>query len=266
MNRLEEILRAKRKEVERLRTRAKELDRSAKGRIRRGEQALARTNFRDFRSALQSANEKLAVIAEIKKASPSAGVIAKSFDPVEMAKNYERSGANAISVLTDTKFFQGSLQDLVKVREAVSVPLLRKDFILDEIQIAESAANGADAILLIVAALEQKQLIELLRAAVTYQLDALVEVHTRQELNRALEAGAKIVGINNRDLTTFDVDLAVTEQLCRDVPDEIVLVSESGIKTPQDVARVKACGVDAVLVGEALMRGAISIEQLRAVV
>jgi indole-3-glycerol phosphate synthase len=256
MNRLEEILRVKRAEIKRLEKRASELDREAR----------RRTDFRDFRSALQQSDGSLAVIAEIKKASPSAGVIADSFDPVETAKNYERAGANAISVLTDTKFFQGKLQDLADVRRAVSVPLLRKDFILDEIQIAESAANGADAILLIVAALEQGQLVDLLHATATYRLDALVEVHTREELNRALDAGAKIVGINNRNLATFDVDLAVTEELCREVPDEIVLVSESGIKTPQDVARVKACGVDAILVGEALMRREISIEQLRAVV
>ena len=256
MNRLEEILRVKRTEIKRLRSRAAELDREAR----------RRTDFRDFRSALQQSDGRLAVIAEVKKASPSAGVIASSFDPVEIARNYERSGANAISVLTDTKFFQGKLQDLADVRRAVSVPLLRKDFIVDEIQIAESAANGADAILLIVAALEQKQLVHLLRTATSYQLDALVEVHTREELNRALDAGAKVVGINNRNLATFDVDLAVTEELCREVPDEIVLVSESGIKTTQDVGRMKACGVDAVLVGEALMRGEISIEQLRAVI
>src|SRR5260370_28043976 len=189
MNGLEEILRVKRGEIKRLRPHAAELDR----------QAMARTDFRDFRAALQLADEKLAVIAEIKKASPSAGVIAKSFDRVEIAKNYESNGANAISVLTDTKFFQGKLQDLADVRSAVPIPLLRKDFIWDEIQIVESAANGADAILLIVAALEQKQLIELLRATAMYQLDALVEVHTHEELNRALEAGAEIVGINNRD-------------------------------------------------------------------
>jgi indole-3-glycerol phosphate synthase len=255
VNRLEEILRVKRAEIERLRSRAKKLDR----------EALARTDFRDFRAALQLADEKVAVIAEIKKASPSAGVITKSFEPIEIAKNYERGRANAISVLTDTRFFHGKLQDLADVRGAVSLPLLRKDFIFEEIQIAESAVNGADAILLIVAALEQEQLVELVRATANYQLDALVEVHTREELNRALEAGAKMIGINNRDLATFDVDLAVTEQLCRDVPDEIVLVSESGIKTPQDVARVKACGVDAVLVGEALMRGEISIAELREV-
>jgi indole-3-glycerol phosphate synthase len=256
MNRLDEIISAKRREVKQLRSRAADLE----------QQARSRNDFRDFRSALQLAEEKLAIIAEIKKASPSAGVIAESFDPVEIAKDYERNGANAISVLTDTQFFQGKLQDLADVRRAVSAPLLRKDFILDEIQIAESAANGADAILLIVAALEQEELVDLLHATSTYRLDALVEVHAREELNRALEAGAKIVGINNRNLATFDVDLAVTEELCREVPDEIVLVSESGIKTPQDVARVKACGVDAILVGEALMRREISIEHLRAII
>jgi indole-3-glycerol phosphate synthase len=256
MNRLEEILRVKREEIERLRARAKELE----------GQAAQRNDFRDFRSALQQSDGRLAVIAEIKKASPSAGVIAESFDPIKIAKDYEHGGANAISILTDTKFFQGKLQDLSDVRRAVSVPLLRKDFILDEIQITESAANGADAILLIVAALEQKELLDLLDAAATYRLDALVEVHTREELNQALGAGAEIIGINNRNLATFDVDLAVTEELCREVPDEIVLVCESGIKTLQDVARVKACGADAILVGEALMRREISIEQLRAVV
>src|SRR2546430_7841954 len=253
MNRLEEILAAKRDEIERLKPRVAELDRQAK----------ARTDFRDFRSALQQSDEKLAIIAEVKKASPSAGVIVKSFEPVEIAKSYQRAGANAISVLTDTKFFQGSLEHLKNVRGAVSLPLLRKDFIWDRAQISESTANGADAILLIVAAVTQDQLVRLLKNAKEYRLDALIEVHSVDELQRALEAGAEIVGINNRNLTTFDVDLAVTEELCRDVPDEIVLVSESGIKTPQDVARVKACGVDAVLVGEALMRGEISIEQLQ---
>jgi len=165
--------------------------------------------------------------------------------------------------LTDSKFFQGSLEHLKNVRNAVSLPLLRKDFIWDRAQIAESAANGADAILLIVAALTQDQLVRLLKGTKEFRLDALVEVHSVDELQRALEAGAEIVGINNRDLTTFDVDLAATEKLCRYVPDETVLVSESGIKTPQDVARMKACGVDAILVGEALMRDEISIEQLQ---
>src|SRR6202011_2154567 len=200
MNRLEEILRAKREEIKCLEKRAGELERQARG----------RTDFRDFRSALQQSDGRLAVIAEIKKASPSAGLIAAAFDPIGISKNYERGGANAMSVLTDTKFFQGKLPDLPDVRRAVSVPLLRKDFILDEIQITESAANGADAILLIVAALEQKQLaagrvrvaaatglVHLLKAAANYRIDALVEIHSREELDRALEAGAKIIGINN---------------------------------------------------------------------
>ncbi|HME88622.1 MAG TPA: indole-3-glycerol phosphate synthase TrpC [Chthoniobacterales bacterium] len=255
MNRLEEILAAKRDEIEQLRLRTADLDR----------QARERTDFRDFRAALQQGERKLAIIAEIKKASPSAGVIAEKFEPVEIAKNYERAGANAISVLTDTKFFQGNLQDLVDVRRAISLPLLRKDFIWDRAQIAESAANGSDAILLIVAALTQDQMVRLLKNAKEYRLEALVEVHSVDELQRALEAGADIVGINNRNLATFDVDLAVTEKLCREVPDEIILVSESGIKTPEDVSRVKACGVDAILVGEALIRGDVSIEEVRAV-
>ena len=253
MNRLEEILHAKREEIKQLRTRRAELERRSR----------QRKDFRDFRGALQQPDDRLAVIAEVKKASPSAGVIAESFNPIEIAKNYERNGANAVSVLTDTKFFEGRLQDLANVRGAVSSPLLRKDFVLDDIQIAESAANGADAILLIVAALEQTELVDLLRTAGDYHLEALVEVHTRHELHCALEAGAKIVGVNNRNLATFDVNLAVTEELCREVPDEIILVSESGIKTVRDVARVKACGVDAILVGEALMRGDVSLEQLR---
>ncbi len=255
MNRLEEILSAKREEIERLKPRVAELNR----------QAQARSDFRDFRGAIQSAAERIAVIAEVKKASPSAGVIAESFDPVEIATNYERTGANAISVLTDSKFFQGSLEYLRSVRSAVSLPLLRKDFIWDHAQIVESSANGADAILLIVAVLTQDQLVRLLKNAEECRLQALVEIHKLDELQRALEAGAEIIGINNRDLTTFDVDLGVTEKLCREVPDEVVLVSESGIKTPLDVARLKACGVDAILVGEVLMRGELSIEELRAV-
>ena len=255
MNRLEEILDEKRQEIDRLRPQRAELERQVK----------ARTNFRSFHAALQRGEGNIAVIAEVKKASPSAGIIAKSFNPIGIAEDYELNGANAISVLTDTKFFRGELEHLSSVRSAVSLPLLRKDFMLDEIQITESVANGADAILLIVAALDQPQLVDLMAAAAEYKVDALIEVHAEQELGRALEAGAKIVGINNRNLTTFEVDLSITERLCRDVPDEVVLVSESGIKTPQDVQRVKACGIDAILVGEALMRGEISIEQIRAV-
>lgn len=254
MNRLQEILQAKRGEIERLRPLASQLC----------QQALERKEFRGFRRALQRADGKLAVIGEIKKASPSAGIISESFDPISIARNYEGSGAAAISVLTDENFFQGSLQHLVDVRAAVSLPVLRKDFILDEIQIAQACAAGADAILLIVAALEQKQLGALAAAAAKYRLDALVEVHTMEELERALESGAKTIGINNRDLATFDIDLGVTEKLSEEIPDRLVLVSESGIKSMADVERVRACGVDAILVGEALMRGQLSIEQLGA--
>jgi len=249
MNRLEEIMATKRGEVERLRERAGPLHR----------QALARVDYRGFRNALRRPGGNLAVIAEVKKASPSAGLIADSFEPSEIAARYERDGAHAISVLTDAKFFQGALDHLLEVRAAVSLPVLRKDFVIDELQIAEAAGAGADAILLIVAALEQKQLVDLARAAAKYGLDALVEVHTLDELQRALDAGAQMIGINNRDLTTFQVDLNVTEKLSELVPDEIVLVSESGIKTLDDVARVKACGADAILAGEALMRGELSI-------
>jgi indole-3-glycerol phosphate synthase len=253
VNRLDKILKTKRGEIEGLRPRATELHR----------QALARKDFRSFHAALKRDDDQIAVIAEIKKASPSAGVIAQVFDPVAIAQKYDSDGAAAISILTDQQFFHGHLDHLSAVRQKVRVPLLRKDFILDEIQIAESSAGGADAILLIVAALDQKQLTDLLGAATAYRLDALVEVHRLEELARALDAGAKIIGINNRDLATFHVDLGVTEKLCKEVPDEIMLVSESGIRSLADVDRVKACGVDAVLIGEALMRGELSIETLR---
>jgi indole-3-glycerol phosphate synthase len=245
MNRLDEILRAKRDEIEALRPRRDELHTAA----------LLRNDFRGFAAALQRGPGKLALIAEIKKASPSAGVIVELFDPLLVAKNYAAAGVEAISVLTDEQFFQGHLDYLKLIRDAVPQPLLRKDFILDELQIMEAAAAGADAILLIVAALEQKQLVALLEAATLYQLDALVEVHTLAELDRALETNARIIGINNRNLATFEVDLAVTERLSEEVPQEIVLVSESGIRTAEELARIKACGVDAVLIGEALMRG-----------
>jgi indole-3-glycerol phosphate synthase len=245
MDRLEEILRVKRDEIEALRPRRDELHRAA----------LLRNDFRGFASALQPGEGKLALIAEVKKASPSAGVIVESFDPVAIAKNYARAGVEAISILTDEKFFQGHLSYLGTIRAAVPQPLLRKDFILDPLQIMEAAMAGADAILLIVAALNQNSLISLLEAAALYQLDVLVEVHTLAELERALEAPVKIIGLNNRNLATFEVDLSVTEKLSEEVPEEIVLVSESGIRTAEDLVRIKACGVDAVLIGEALMRG-----------
>ena len=252
MNRLEEIISVKRGQIAKLREQAGPLNRCA----------LARRDFRDFRGALRRPGGELAVIAEVKKASPSAGLIAESFEPLAIARKYENAGAHAISVLTDEKFFQGALNHLVEVRGAVSLPVLRKDFVIDELQIAEAAGSGADAILLIVAALEQNKLVDLSAAAAKYQVEPLVEVHTNEELQRALDANAKLIGLNNRDLTTFDVDLSVTEKLSEKIPVEIVVVSESWIKTLEDVGRVKACGVDAILVGEALMRGQLSIEAI----
>lgn len=251
MNRLQEILREKRDEIEALRPRRDELHRAA----------LLRNDFRGFASAIQPGAGKVALIAEVKKASPSAGVIVESFDPVAVARNYARARVEAISVLTDEQYFQGHLSYLEMIRGAVPQPLLRKDFILDPLQIMEAAVAGADAILLIVAALKQDQLNSLLETAATYQLDALVEVHTLPELERALESAAQIIGINNRNLATFEVDLSVTETLSEEVPKEIVLVSESGIRTAEDLARIKACGVDAVLIGEALMRGQSALLQ-----
>ena len=253
MNRLDEILAVKRSEIELLRPKQDSLRR----------QAIQRNDSRRFGAALRRADEKLGLIAEVKKASPSAGVIARAFDPVAIAENYAARGADAISVLTDREFFQGSLDDLAAVRRAVSLPVLRKDFILDELQVMESAAAGADAILLIVAALEQETLVHLLNETAKYQMDALVEVHTLAEMERAIDAGAAIIGINNRNLSTFAVDLTVTDQLGQRAPNDVVLVSESGIKTAADAARVRECGVDAILVGEALMRGTVSIADLR---
>ena len=181
-------------------------------------------------------------------------MIAEQFDPVEIARRYEAAGANAVSVLTDERFFGGRLDDLVAVREAITLPVLRKDFVLEDVQIYEAAAAGADAVLLIVAALTQDELQSLLDVATACQLDALVEVHTLEEMDRALATDANIIGINNRDLTTFQVDLAATEQLSEQVPPGILLVSESGIRNAEDSRRLRGCGVDAILVGEALMR------------
>jgi len=194
------------------------------------------------------------LIAEVKKASPSKGVIRDDFDPVTIAKLYEESGASCISVLTEKKFFQGSLEYLGWIRKAVKLPLLRKDFIIDEYQIHEARAAGADAILLIAACLEKQQIEDYLGIAHRLGLDVLVESHTYKELEKSLYAGAMLVGINNRDLTTFTVSLQATLDLLNDIPDERIVVSESGIKTREDVVKLQQAGVDAVLVGESLMR------------
>ncbi len=194
------------------------------------------------------------MIAEVKRASPSAGVISPDFDPVAIAAAYAEAGANALSILTDEKYFQGHLSYLSRIREAVDLPLLRKDFIIHEVQIFEAVVAGADAILLIVGALEQDRLIQLLDVARNYQLDVLVEVHDLEEMERALETDAKIIGINNRNLRTFEVDLTTTERLSEEVGPEHILVSESGIFSGEDTLRIQSWGADAVLVGEALMR------------
>jgi indole-3-glycerol phosphate synthase len=244
VNRLQKILDPKQSEIARILPRMEHLRASA----------LQRNDFRPFTATLDRGPEALGLIAEVKKASPSAGVIATDFDPVAIAQQYESAGAHAISVLTDEQYFQGHLTYLTKIRSAVGLPCLRKDFILHDVQIYEAAVAGADAILLIVAALDQPQLEALQKTADICQLDVLVEVHSREELERAIDLGAKLIGINNRNLATFEVDLATTEELSEEVPEGVILVSESGLKTQADTRRVHAAGCQAILVGESLMR------------
>lgn len=196
----------------------------------------------------------MALIAEVKRRSPGAGPIRTSLDPVALARGYAGHGAAAVSVLTDREYFGGSLEDLTAVKDAVEVPVLRKDFTLDPLHVAEARAGGADAVLLIVRILQDARLEELVDAAREWGMTPLVEVHDGRELERALAAGADVVGINNRDLSTFTTDLATTLDLVAGAPGEAVLVSESGVRTPEDVDRLGSRGVDAVLVGEALLR------------
>ena len=252
---LEEIVAHKRREIAALPERQ-----IAAGDLR--DAMLARGERRDFMAALRRPRQGgVALIAEIKKASPSAGVICADFDPVRIAKEYEAAGASCLSILTDEKFFQGSLDYLRQIRQAVKLPLLRKDFIIDERQILEAVEWGADAILLIVAILDDGQLRRFHALAVEAGLTALVEVHDDAELDRALAAGAPLIGVNNRDLKTFKVDLATTEHLARrlfsspDARTATVLVAESGLHTRADVERLARCGAQAVLVGESLLRG-----------
>jgi indole-3-glycerol phosphate synthase len=223
--------------------------------------ALARRGgVRDFLGALRNPRAgDVALIAEVKKASPSAGIICPNFDPVAIARAYESGGASCLSVLTDEKFFQGSLEYLQQIRRAVPLPLLRKDFIIDDRQILEAIEAGADAILLIVAILDDGQLRDYQSLARAAGLAALVEVHDAIELDRALAAGAELVGVNNRNLKTFHVDLATTEQLSEKIvrgPGGAarLLVAESGIHTRTDVTRLLAAGARAILVGESLMK------------
>lgn len=200
------------------------------------------------------------LIAEIKSRSPSRGTIRKNVDAGAIARAYSEGGASCISVLTDTRFFGGALERIPEVLEAVDLPVLEKDFVLDPYQLYEARSLGADCVLLIVAALDKGLLRELHETALSLGLDVLVETHTRDEVETALDMGAKVVGINNRNLQTFDVSLETTEELARMVPPECVLVAESGIFSPADMRRVAAAGADAVLIGEALMASA-DIEQ-----
>ena len=239
---LQAIVATKRREVESLRPEAASLRDAAE----------AAPPARDFRRALQAGT--VAVIAEVKRRSPGAGEIRPGLAPGSLAREYESAGASALSVLTDTEYFGGSLNDLRAARSATGLPALRKDFTLDPVQVHEARAAGADAILLIARILDDGPLRDLRVLAESLGMTALVEVHTRTELDRAVESGAGVVGVNNRDLRTFTTDLAVTESLLEHLPRGAVLVSESGIRSGQDVARLGRAGVHAVLVGESILR------------
>jgi indole-3-glycerol phosphate synthase len=218
---------------------------------------------RDFTAALRNARNSIALIAEVKKASPSAGLICRDFDPVAIAKQYEAAGASCISVLTDERFFQGSLDYLARIRAAVNVPLLRKDFIIDARQIFEAVQYGADAILLIVRILDDERLMHFHSLAAESGLAALVEVHDEAELDRALAVDAELIGVNNRNLDVFKVDLAVTERLAPIIVagglPQRILVAESGIHSRADVERLQRAGAKAILVGESLMKNSSGI-------
>ncbi|MDP2939333.1 MAG: indole-3-glycerol phosphate synthase TrpC [Candidatus Omnitrophota bacterium] len=207
---------------------------------------------RQFKKAIFSPTS-LSLIAEIKKASPSRGILVADFNPVKIAKIYQSCGASAISTLTEEKYFQGKLSHIKEVRQNVSLPVLRKDFIIDKYQIYESYRAGSDAILLISELLSQKKLIEFLNLSQRLGLDCLVEVHTQEELKKALDTPAQIIGVNNRNLHNFTVDLNITKMLIPLIPDDKIKVCESGIKTKEDISLLKNLGVNAVLIGEALL-------------
>ena len=255
-NILDRIVAEKKLEVAKLRPQAGQLK----------QVAAERKDFRDFAGALHR-DDGVALIAEVKKASPSAGLILKDFDAIRIARDYENAGASALSVLTDEKFFQGRIEYLQLIRDAVRLPLLRKDFVIDELQIHESAARGADGILLIVAILDDAQLKGFGELASQLRLAALVEVHDEPELDRAVASGAEIIGVNNRDLRDFSVNLATTERLAaklkRGMCGKHTLVAESGIHARADVERVAKAGADAILVGESLMRSGDIVEKVK---
>lgn len=257
---LDEILENKRRELETARRSLPDAALAEKLRAHRDP-------VRGFRRTLTRA-EPPAIIAELKRRSPSRGLIRADFEPAACARAYAEGGAAALSVLTDRRYFGGELAYLGVVRRAVGLPLLRKDFVVDAYQVDEARLAGADAVLLITAALSPEELGGLVKRAADRGLDALVEVHDERELEVALAAGADLVGVNNRDLRTFEVDLGVTERLARRLPDPdaVLLVAESGIHSPEDVARLRAAGAGAFLVGESLMREAdlaLAVSRLR---
>jgi indole-3-glycerol phosphate synthase len=208
--------------------------------------------IRDFKSAI-SQPDRINLIAEIKFASPSAGRIREKTDPIKISRIYEQAGAAAISLLTDQKFFLGHLENLPGVKQAVNLPVLRKDFIIDELQIREALAWGADAVLLIVRILSEAQFKELLQVCYEKGLAALVEVHDRDDLDKALDSKAEIIGINNRDLDTFAIDLQTTHKLAAQIPPGPIIVGESGIHSPEDIESLKGSRINAVLIGSSLM-------------
>lgn len=218
---------------------------------------------RDFKYPFQNNRGILGIIAEIKKASPSRGVIREDFDPVEIARCYEKNRVEAISVLTEDGFFRGDTGYLTGIRKMTSVPLLRKDFIIDPYQIYQSKVLGADAVLLIAAALTGRELASFLEIAAEIGLHCLVEVHDRYELETVLETGAEIIGINNRDLRTFKTSLTITEKLIKHIPRNKIVISESGIKSREDMLYLQDLGVDGVLIGESLMKAESMDEKLR---
>jgi indole-3-glycerol phosphate synthase len=224
--------------------------------------AAQRTDFRDFCAALR--NRRTAIIAEIKKASPSRGTLANHFDPARLARQYVAGGAAALSVLTDAEFFQGSLEDLETARAAAPAPALRKDFTLDEFHVIEAAAHNADAILLIAALLDASQMRRLRELAAGYHMATLVEVHDEEELESAVDSGAEILGVNNRNLHTFEAALETSLRLAKRIPSGILAISESGIHSREDIRRLEQAGFRGFLVGEHLMTAADPVAELRA--
>jgi indole-3-glycerol phosphate synthase len=239
-----------------------QLKEASRHRVEIEKQALQRAPARDFRAALRTNSP--AIIAEIKKASPSKGVLSEDFDPESIARTYAKGGAAALSVLTDREFFQGSLADLEGARAACKIPVLRKDFTIDEFHVIEAAAHGADAILLIAAVLDKSELRRFRELAATFGMAALVEVHDGDELDEALESGAEIVGVNNRNLSTFEVTLETSLRLVAKIPSSVIKVSESGIHSGADVQKLTEAGFDAFLVGEHLMKSGDPAAALKA--